>query len=142
MQKLFRRLKYVFCLLYWSKLVQESSFLIFDLLQHDLIAFPPAKTQQVDAFTNDTLLNFVVERRISRKARHLINLEQIRSQLLINHHVEAQDLEAHLVPSIVRLARPEQVVNMWLGYTHCLDDDGVDLLLHEVNFTVAMFLSE
>ena len=142
MQKLFRRLKYVFCLLYWSKLVQESSFLIFNLLQHDLITFPPAKTQKSDAVTNDSLLDLVVERRVSRKARHLINLEQIRSQLLINHHVKAQDLKAHLVPIIVRLARPEQVVDMWLGYTHGLDDDGVDLLLHEVNFTVAMFLPE
>ena len=114
MQKLFRRRQSVFCLLYRSKLVLKSLFLVFNLLQHNLIAFPPAKTQQNDAVTNYTLLNFEVKWRICRKTRHLIHFEQIRSQILINHHVKAQYLKTHLVPVIVRLARPEQVVDMWL----------------------------
>ena len=77
-----------------------------------------------------TLLDLVVEGTVRLKRRHLVDFDERRLQFVINHDVESQDLKAHAILNVVRLARTVQMVNVRLRQAERLDYDLIDLVLY------------
>ena len=75
------------------------------------------------------MLNLVVQWTVGGEGRHLVDLDEGRLQLVVDHHVKAEDLEAQGVFDVVGLARSIQVVHVWLSKTHSLNDNIVDFIL-------------
>ena len=61
--------------------------------------------------------------------------------MLVDHDVEAEDLEAHGVVQIFGLARPVQVRQVRLAGRHGLDNDVLDLT-HQLLFVGAVGLED
>ena len=59
----------------------------------------------------------------------MVHLDEPRLQLLVEHYVEAKDLEAQLILKIVRLAGAVDLPECGLSRNHGLDDEIVDLSL-------------
>jgi hypothetical protein len=88
--------------------------------------------EQFQGVSDQTFLNLMIKRSINLETRHLIDLQQVWSQvsfLVFNQDIKPQNLEAHLAFNIVRLARLEQMINLRLHGCECLDDDVVYFLL-------------
>lgn len=52
---------------------------------------------------NEILLDESVQRRISRKARRVVDFEQAWIQFVVDHDVEPENLEAHIICEVVRV---------------------------------------
>lgn len=61
---------------------------------------------------------------------------------MIEHDIEAEQLEAQAVFDVVRLTRPVQMMHMRLGQAHCLDYDLIDLILNPLLGHQAVILRE
>lgn len=70
---------------------------IFNTLLHLVeVLTPPvklAKTSQVERVNKQAVLDLQVQRRVTAKRGRQVHLEQPRLQVLVNHHVKAQQLE-------------------------------------------------
>mmetsp|Transcript_76029 Transcript_76029/g.167850 ORF Transcript_76029/g.167850 Transcript_76029/m.167850 type:complete len:253 (+) Transcript_76029:1420-2178(+) len=73
------------------------------------------------------MFHLMIKFRLGGKGGRVIHLQQPRLQLLIQHHVETQDLKAHAVVDIFGLATVVKVGQAWLHCNQCLDDQILDL---------------
>ena len=84
----------------------------------------------------------MIEGRICGERWHLIHFEEVRSEVLVQHDVEAQELKTNLVHQVVGLARAVQVVHVRLRNAHRFDYDVVDLLFTLINDFLSMNITE
>ena len=83
---------------------EESALKFLSLLIFQTIAPFNTQVAKCDTVMNDTLLDLVVKWTISLEGGHLIDFDERWLELVIDHNVEAKDLEAHTVFNVVRLA--------------------------------------
>lgn len=106
------------------------------LLHDRLIMLDPlllalsTKIEQVQSVSDQLRLDALIEARVSLEAGRLVHLDEPRFAILINQHIEAQDLEAQLVLQIIWLTRLVQMGQTGLRHNQRLYDNFVDLLLH------------
>ena len=109
---------------------QESALKFLSLLILQTIAPFNTQVEKCDAVMDDPLLDLVVERTISLERGHLIDFDERWLELVIDHNVKAQDLEAHAIFNVIWLARAVQMEYMRLRQAQCFDNDLIDLILH------------
>ena len=83
---------------------QESTLKFLSLLILQTIAPFNTQVEKCDAVMDDPLLDLVVKRTISLEGGHLIDFDERWLKLVIDHNVEAQDLEAHAIFNVIGLA--------------------------------------
>lgn len=74
-------------------------------------------------------LDKVVQGRISRKTGRVVDLQHVGVQTLVNHHIDAQDMEAHVAVLVVGLGELVLVADQGLPDHHRLHQHVVQLLL-------------
>ena len=82
---------------------------------------------------DDPFLDLHVEWRVSLERGHLVDLNQVRLQLVVYHHIEPKNLEAHAVLNVIELSIPIKVKHVRLWNTDRLKDDFFDLLNHVID---------
>lgn len=92
----------------------------------------------MECVSNHVLLDFVVKTRISAKRGTRIHFKQVRLVMLVNQNVESKNLEAHTVIEALRLARPVQMIHLWLASNDGLDNHIFDFI-HEFFSVTAFF---
>ena len=63
--------------------------------------------------------------RVCSEAGHVIHLQDPRFELMIKHHVEAQQVAANI--GLLGLTRPIQMLQLWLDDVHRFDYDLLNL---------------
>ena len=91
-----------------------------------------AEIQQLEGILDDVLFDFVIEGGVGGEGRRLVDFDEPGPEVLVDHDVEAEDLEAHRVIVVVRLARAVDVSHVWLPNDDRFDDDVLDALHDEV----------
>mmetsp|Transcript_25336 Transcript_25336/g.41285 ORF Transcript_25336/g.41285 Transcript_25336/m.41285 type:complete len:340 (-) Transcript_25336:376-1395(-) len=85
------------------------------------------QVQEVETVLQDLMFHLMIKFRLRGKGGRMVHLQQPRLQLLIQHHVETQDLKAHAVVDIFWLATVVKVGQAWLHCNQCLDDQILNL---------------
>lgn len=117
----------------------HHSFIKFVFL-FDLIAIFPghAQVESLQTIYDEAPLDFIIESGISAERGHLVDLDEPRLQLAVQHHVEAQDLETKLVLYVLGLATPNEMPDVRLNHTNALQNYIVDVLLNSQTFNHAV----
>ena len=109
-------------------LLRQSSNLILITHIHD-----------IQRLFHHSLLNHIIKRSIRRKTRGVVNLNQPRLQLAIDHHVEPKDLKAHRPRKVIWLRRAIVLHESWLSRADSFDDELLDFLPHERGVMAVFF---
>lgn len=100
------------------------------------------QVQKSKGVLDQSFFNSIVQIGVCLETWHLVYFNQLRRQSLVNHHVEAEDLETDLVVQVVRLATAVQMVDVWLRNAHRLHYNVLNLLLHQINSFFAFFFNK
>ena len=112
---------------------QKSPLQLLLLLVFQAVAALHTQIEKCDAVMDHALLDLVVERTVGLERWHLVDFDKRWLQLVVYHDVEPQDLEAHAIFNVIRLARTIQMVHVRLRQTESLDYDLVDLVFDSVH---------
>lgn len=69
-----------------------------------------------------SLFNFIVKRRVCSKWRWLINFNQPRSEIFIDHYIKSQNLKSHGVINAFRLAHSVHIMHIRLSGYNSFDN--------------------
>jgi hypothetical protein len=59
--------------------------------------------EDIERICNQAFLDVAVERSVGCEAGRVVDLEEVGIEFVVDHDVEAQDLEAHIVGEVVRV---------------------------------------
>ena len=97
-------------LLHWIKLLllpREYSLLHLPLaLLHKFHPLLLAQIKQPEGIRYHILLDIIIKRGVRPEGWRLVDFDEPGSKVLVNHDIEPQNLKAHRIIIIVRLARP------------------------------------
>ena len=111
-----------------ERLAGHHPLLVLLVAEADVVLSPLlAHVEHLDGVSENILLHFVVERRVCREGRRLVYFDQPGPEVLVDHDVEAEDLEAHRVVDAFGLADPVHVVHVRLANDYRLHYDVLDL---------------
>ena len=68
----------------------------------------------------------------------MVYFDEPGSEILVDHDVEAKDLEAHRVVDAFGLADSVHVVHVWLANDYCLHDDVLDFFPYLVRIAALL----
>lgn len=104
---------------------------------HTLLVFYPSSSfrtevQDSDGIVNNSEFYFVVKWAICGERRHLVDFDKRWLKFVINHDVEAEDLETERIVHIIGVACFEQMIHMRLRHTQGLHDNVVNFAFDTV----------
>ena len=105
----------------------------------NVLVFPlETQVEQSQGVSHQVQLGFLVESALSGEAGRVVDLNQPWFVSVVQHNIEAQDMKAHLVLQILRLASPVEVGHERLTGDDGLNDDVLDLQLQIVHNFLAL----
>ena len=108
-----------------------SNHPLLNLLIHVLFHFfLPLITdiKQSKSIIDEIFLNVPIKRSISSEARSVVNFQQVGSQLMIQHNVESQHLEAHVISEVVRMHQRYTMTQSRIASYYRLYENFIDSL--------------
>lgn len=75
-------------------------------LEHDWVSSFRSYVHENDGVSNQIAFDKLIQGSVSGEARSMIYFQQINFALGIDHKVESQDLEAHVIGQIIGLGHP------------------------------------
>jgi len=88
---------------------------------------------QVERIVDEVLLDVPVQGGVCGEAGSVVDFQQVGVELVVDHHVKPQHLEAHVVGEVLRVDGGNRGAESWVARDDGLDDDVVDLLLEGVH---------
>jgi len=76
---------------------------------------------------NKVVLDQLVKRCVGGEAWSVVNFQQVDLVIRVDHEVEPQHLETHVVRQVMRLANTVLVLQVRLTADHCFDDDVLNI---------------
>ena len=108
-------------LLLERKLGQHPVLLLFKQALDLCLLFINGEVKQAECVLKQAALDLIVKWRVSCETRRLIHLQQVRLAFVVEDDVEAENLEAHQVFQVRRLARSVVVRQLLLDRDKSLD---------------------
>ena len=123
---------------HFTQLLKGPALDICRFLPFVLDASVVAQIEQSQRIGNQFLFHLKVQRRISFETGIVVDFNNVRPQLVIQHHIKPQNFEAHTVFDVVRLAGSVGMLQHRLNSDQRLYDHRLDLSQKIVN-VVALF---
>lgn len=101
---------------------------VFEHADYMILLFH-GRVDEVERVVEHILLHHLVQRRVAVERRSVVDLQQPRLAELVDQNVEPEDLEAHIVVQIARLAGPVVVDQVRLDRDERLDHNISELSL-------------
>ncbi len=107
-------------------------YLLISLHLHLLLPLL-SRVDQVERVADQTLLDVAVQRRIRCEAGCVVYFQEVGVELMVDHDIKAQHLEAHVIRKVLRMDGGDGSTEGGVARDDGLDDDIVDLLLEQVD---------